>query len=293
MAGTDWTDAGLTSASGLKLDLRYDFVDQNQLRLGRSPVSPDAGHPPPGLEEIQQGTLTNFYTAAVDYAFNRDWGVNVQLPYLIRQHGTLPLDDANTTQIDTSDYHGIGDLRIVGRYQGFLEDSNLGVQVGFKLPTGTIHNRFDTGPDAGEAVDRGLQPGTGTTDLIVGAYTHGTIGSDWDHFEHLQYKVALDSSEQFRPSPQLSLNLGLRYAANPTFIPQVQLNLKWEGREIGAQADYPNSGSRVVDISPGAGVRLTHHLHAYAFLQLPVYQDYTGYQLAPRYTASVGMSYRF
>lgn len=293
MLGTDWSDAGLTTASGLKLDLRYDFIDQNQLREGRSPASPDAASPPAGLEEIQQGTLTNSYTLSSDYALNREWGVNVQLPYLVRQHGTLPLDDSNTTQIDTSDYRGIGDLRIVGRYQGFLEDSSLGLQFGLKLPTGTIHRRFESGPDSGALIDRGLQPGTGTTDLILGAYSHGTFGSDWDHFEQLQYKLALDSREQFRPSPQLNVNVGLRYTANPAFIPQLQLNMKWEGREIGEQADYANSGSRVVDISPGAGLRITHHLHAYGFVQLPVYQDYKGYQLAPRYTASVGISYRF
>jgi hypothetical protein len=254
---------------------------------------PYAANPPAHLEEIQQGTLTNFYTWSTDSAFNPEWGVNLQLPYLLRQHGTLPFDEANTTQIDTSDYHGIGDLRIVGRYQGFLADSRLGVQFGLKLPTGSIHSTFSTGPDVGSIVDRGLQPGTGTTDLITGVYYHDFIGRDWDHFEQLQYKIALDSREQFRPSPQLSMNLGLRYIAHPLFTPQLQFNLKWEGREIGEEGDYFNSGSRVIDISPGAGVRITHELHVYGFLQLPVYQDYKGYQLAPHYTASAGVSYRF
>ena len=291
--GTDWSDTGLTTASGLKVDFRYDFVDQNQLRLGRAPVSPDAANPPSDLEEIQKGTLTNFYTVTADYTFNRDWGINVSLPYLIRLHQTLPLDDGNTTEIDTSDYSGVGDLRIVGRFQGLLEDKRFGLQFGFKLPTGSIHNNFATGPDANAAVDRGLQPGTGTTDLILGAYYHGSLGMNWDHFEQVQWKEPLNSREQFRPSPQIGANLGLRYVASPVFVPQVQLNFKWEGRELGEQADYANSGSRVVYLSPGASVRIAHPVHAYAFVQLPVYQDYTGYQLAPHYTLSAGLNYHF
>ena len=135
--GTDWSDIGLASATGLRLDLRYDFVYQNQLRKGRSPTSPDPLNPPGDVGEIQQGTLTNFYTVTADYAFGRNWGLNLQLPYLIRLHQTLPLDDSNSTQIDTSDYRGIGDLRIVGRYQGFFSDHSLGVQFGLKLPTGS------------------------------------------------------------------------------------------------------------------------------------------------------------
>ncbi len=291
--GTDWSDTGLTMARGLKLDFRYDFVDQNQLRLGRAPVSPDAANPPGDLDEIQQGTLTHFYNLGADYAFNRDWGVNVSLPYLVRLHQTLPLDDGNTTDIDTSDYSGVGDLRIVGRFQGLTEARNVGLQFGLKLPTGAIHQNFATGPDAGAAVDRGLQPGTGTTDLILGAYYHGTLGSDWDHFEQVQWKEPLNSHEQFRPSPQIGVNIGLRYVTTPVFVPQVQLNFKWEGRELGEQADYDNSGSRVVYLSPGASVRIAHPVHAYAFVQVPIYQDYTGYQLAPRYTVSVGLNYHF
>jgi hypothetical protein len=184
-------------------------------------------------------------------------------------------------------------LRIVGRYQGFFEDRHLGVQFGVKLPTGAFHENFRTGPDAGAKLDRGLQAGTGTTDLIVGVYDHAAMNGRWDRFEQLQYKVAVDSREQFRPSPQLNVNLGLRYIASPAFVPQIQLNFKWEGRELGEQADYPNSGSRVVYLSPGASLRLATPLYAYAFVQLPVYQDYTGYQLAPHYTLSTGLSYRF
>jgi hypothetical protein len=289
--GTEWSDAGYTTSTGLKLDLRYDFVDQNQLRRGRSPVDTGGLSTEAIDNEIQTGTLTNYYTLGADYAFSRDWGVNLQAPYFVRLHQTIAEgDDPEQT---TSNYRGIGDVRIVARYQGLFEDHSLGLQFGLKLPTGAIHQRFNGGPEAGEIVDRGLQPGSGTTDLILGVYDYAALSRDWDRFEQLQYRQPLNSREDFRPSPQLTLSLGLRYLGWTRFIPQLQLNAKWEGREIGAQGDYPNSGSRVIYASPGATLQLVKALSAYGFVQLPVYQDYTGYQLAPRYTVSAGLRYAF
>jgi len=291
--GTEWADQNYSAMRGLSLGLRYDFVDQNQLREGRSPVD-TAGLTTGQIgNEIQQGTLTNFYTLSAAYTFNRDWGLDLQLPYLIRQHGTLA--EGDDPQVSGSDYAHIGDLRLVGRYQGFLRDRSLGVQLGLKLPTGPFHDTFSSGPQQGEGVDRGLQTGSGTTDLILGVYHHGSIGRNWDRFEQLQLKQPLGSREQFRPPTQFSVNLGLRYVGNAYVIPQAQLNVKVEGHETGDPevADYPDSGSRVVYVSPGIASKPVKGTSMFGFVQVPVYQDYSGYQLAPRYTLSVGINHRF
>ncbi len=73
-------------------------------------------------------------------------------------------------------------MRVVGRYLGFTEDKSVGVQFGLKLATGSFDNNFIAGPQEGEPFDRGLQPGTGTTDLLVGAFTFGALSRDWDWF---------------------------------------------------------------------------------------------------------------
>ena len=288
--GTEWAGTGYTTATGLRLDLRYDYVDQNALFLGSHNVDKAHYTPADPDQEVQQGTLTRFYTLGADYSINRDWGLNVQLPYLNREHETV--EPAGTPQ-SGSHYDGIGDLRILARYQGFFEDRTFGVQFGIKLPTGAFHNAFNSGPGQGEQVDRGLQPGTGTTDLLLGVYRYSPFARDWDHFEELQLKQALDSREQFRPSTQVTATAGVRYVAYSKVVPQLQLNLKWEGRETGGQADYVNSGSRVAYLSPGATVRVLHSLQAYGFVQVPVYQYYTGLQLAPHFTATAGLSYSF
>jgi hypothetical protein len=38
-------------------------------------------------------------------------------------------------------------------------------------------------------------------------------------------------------------------------------------------------------------VRVAPRVHLYAFVQLPVFSNLSGYQLMPRWTASVGLSY--
>ncbi len=38
---------------------------------------------------------------------------------------------------------------------------------------------------------------------------------------------------------------------------------------------------------------ITHDMQVFAFVQLPLYSDLTGYQLFPHWTASVGASYAF
>lgn len=290
-AGTEWFASAAPRGLGLALDLRYDFVNQNQLRLGRSPVS-TAGLTTADIDnEIQRGTLTNFYTLGADYVFGPHWGLNLQAPFLVRLHETVAEDD--DPRVSATDDRGLGDLRLIGRYQASFDRDAVGVQFGLKLPTGRFHKSFDTGPRTGEALDRGLQLGSGTTDLIVGLYDTGAFGERFDRFEQVQYRVALNSREQFRPSPQAFVNLGLRYRLGETLLPQLQLNFRWEGREIGAQSDYPNSGSRALYLTPGATWRLAPRWNAYGFAQWPLYQDYTGYQLAPRYLLSAGLSYGF
>lgn len=287
--GTEWADQGYSTAKGLRLELRYDFVNQDQLRRGAHSVDP-ASVPLPNEDEIQQGTITSFYTLSAAYAINRDWAVSVSLPYLNRQHSTIAEDEDT---LSTSHTAGVGDARILARWQGLFEDRSLGLQFGVKLPSGAYHSNFVTGPEANAPLDRGLQNGSGTTDLLLGVYQYQAISRDWDRFAQLQLKQPLDSREQFRPSTTVDLSAGVRYVGFATVTPQLQLNARFEGRESGEQADYENSGSRVLYLSPGVSGRLGGGVSAYGFVQVPVWQYFNGYQLAPHYNLSAGLSYAF
>jgi hypothetical protein len=49
----------------------------------------------------------------------------------------------------------------------------------------------------------------------------------------------------------------------------------------------------VVYVSPGLTVRAVQQVYLFGFVQVPVYSKLDGYQLIPRWTATVGLSYAF
>jgi hypothetical protein len=179
------------------------------------------------------------------------------------------------------------------RYQGFTETRSFGVQLGLKLPTGHIDDTFNGGPQAGGPLDRGLQLGTGTTDVLLGVYAFGDLAENWGYFTQAMVQLPLAEKDGFRPGNGLNVNAGVRYTASLTVTPQIQVNLRAEKSETGVNADPENSGATLAYLSPGATFRLNSKLHLSVFVQVPIYQRVTGYQLEPRFLSSVGMHYVF
>ncbi len=133
-------------------------------------------------------------------------------------------------------------------------------------------------------VDTSLQDGTGTTDLIVGAY-YQAVSTNVDAF------VAGPTSAIRRPPahggrglprrqhdlPQLRR---ARYEVNPEIVPQLQVNISHKSADQGALADNPDSAGTVVYLSPGVTGTLGDHVQAFRVLQLPVASHLVEYQLA-------------
>jgi hypothetical protein len=300
---SDWENLQFSYTPGLKLDLRYDYLDQDQLRSGTRAISPASasqivnnGDP----QEVEKDTLNNYLTLGIDYSRNHDWGVNIQIPYIDRKHSTLGTGSDGSSPADEayeSHTRNLGDIKIIGRYQGFTPQCNFGMLYGIKLPTGSF---TETGTSSDPAalgdsapIDRGLQPGTGTTDAIVGLYYSNALSLDWDYFAQALYQKALNSRDQYKPGDGLNLNLGLRYAGFSSFAPQVQLNYRNVQHDVGANADQISTGGTLIYLSPGVTAPIGAQVSMYGFVQVPVYQDVNGVQLAPRYTASVGVRYSF
>lgn len=285
----DWASQGIATRPGLRFDLRFDAFTQDQLRSGTGAVTP-ASLPLPNDQEVQRSTANRNLALTLDWSPSATWGLSLQAPTYWRNHETVAAGDVDPSFSRST---GLGDLRLVGRYQGFLEDFSLGVQVGLKLPTGRFHDTFASGPQAGEPVDRGLQPGTGTTDLLLGLYKYGDLGLAWGWFAQAMLQLPLNSREDFRPGRAVNANAGLRYGGLGPVTPQLQLNVRAEQRESGAAADVANSGATLVYLSPGLTADLGRGVQAYAFVQVPVHQRVNGLQLEPRSSVSVGLHVTF
>jgi hypothetical protein len=288
---------GYSALPGWRVSLEYDYIDQNQLRSGTQAVSGVA----PGTE-LEHDTVNQYVTAGLSYSPTSSWYLLLLMPYVIRSHSTFgEYDPAQPLpELSHSFSSSIGDARFVASYQGFLPTHNLGVQLGVKLPTGQYGTAVDfySGPAAGEPLDASLQPGTGSTDVIVGAYYYQAISQDFDVFVSGQFQAAVKEKldqpgNNYRPGNATTVILGLRYEANPRWVPQVQVNLLHKEPDTGALADVQNTAGNVVYLSPGLTAQLAPPLHLFAFVQLPVYSNLYGTQLFPRWTGSVGLTYAF
>jgi hypothetical protein len=284
---SDWAAQGYQSLPGLQTGVRFEYYNQSVLRSGTGSVDRSL-LPLPNEDEIQQRTLNRNVWLGADYVFDGHWGLGVQLPYYDRSHSTIAPGD---TEISTSHARGLGDLQIVGRYQRHGLRQNWGLQVGLKLPTGRTDQDFAAGPQAGEPLDRGLQLGAGTVNLLAGASWFTRPAPTVGCFAQVLLDQPLNARASFRPSPSLSFNCGARYLNASALTPQVQLNVRWDGRESGANADRGNSGDTLAYLSPGVSADLGRRSQAFVFLQLPVYQRVNGLQITPRWLLTLGLRF--
>src|SRR5690242_1070457 len=109
----DRLSQGLVAQAGTTFTLRYDEVPQTQLRNGRGVV--DRGSIAlPSDEEIERYTHNHYVTATIDHQFAGAWGIDVQIPYIDRPHATIAEE---TTAVSRSHTKGLGDARVIGRWQ--------------------------------------------------------------------------------------------------------------------------------------------------------------------------------
>ena len=315
------TDAatGYSTQSGWRINLDYTYIDQNQLRHGgrRATANQVVDQPAnPALDggEIERSTVNRYINLTAMYRFNMDWGISLIAPYVIRDHSSYgtqlqPYSAAETASDQLSGTHvaGLGDIKLLGSYQGFLPTHNLGLQFGVKLPTGRYGGQaasgdlvghpvtFRNGPALGQSLDTDLQAGTGSTDLIIGGYYYQPVSQDFDAFASAQFQAAVKENlnqpgADYRPGNLTTISAGLRYEAHANWVPQLQLNWSHKMADQGFLADVPDTRGTVLYVSPGLSASLSRNLQMYAFVQVPLYSRLQGYQLFPGWTGTVGVS---
>jgi hypothetical protein len=303
---------GYSVTTGWRVNLEYTYIDQDQLRVGTRTATPaevvnNPSNPALGGGEIEKDTINRYLTLGISYRPTADWNVNLLVPYVERSHTTYgtqlqPYTPAETApdQLSGARVSNLGDVKLLGNYQGLLPAHNLGLQLGIKLPTGQYGTAVDfyDGPNAGNPLDASLQAGTGSTDAIVGAYYYQAVSQNFDVFANGQFQSAVAHKQNqpgndFRPGNSATFGVGLRYEANPRWIPQVQLNLYHKSPDQGALADTTDTVGTVAYLSPGLTAEVTYKLHAYGVVQVPIYSNLDGYQLFPHWTATAGLSYAF
>lgn len=291
LVNTNWSVQGVWNEPGWRFDLRYEYIDQDKLRSGTERVA--IGQIPAHHDEVE--TVNRNWFATLDYGLTPDWGVSVIVPYVDRVHDHIHNHHGEAIPEHWS-FRELGDVRVQGRWQTVLDATSMerasfaGATFGLKLPTG----RTDVANGEGDVAERSLQPGTGTTDLLLGAYYRQAIPatqSSW--FVQWQGQFASNRHDDFRPGNQIGLDAGYRYDATDKLGLMLQANYRYKARDSGAQAEPEDSGGQFLTVSPGLSYAITPTMQVYGYVQVPLWQRVNGVQLTSDWSATAGFSVQF
>jgi hypothetical protein len=278
------TSSMLPTGAGGTVFFGLDYQDQTRNWSGGAAAS-SANN---GDKEIR----TFFWTAGVQYMFNRSWGFQIEVPVWNRTFRTDVNFPSPPQNLQSTTWTGIGDIRIRGIYTGFSEDMSTGVTYGIKLPTG--NNAFDP-----TLVDSDSQIGTGSTDILLGAFHRQALTGDnmWSMFAQAQLDVPVLIQNQYRPGAELDLAAGVHYngwtVGNVQITPIVQAIVSLRGRDSGANAASPvASGYERLILSPGIEVDV-NQFSFYADVEVPVLQSFNGNQLTAPVMFKAIVAYSF
>lgn len=298
---TNW-DEHSASKPGLSIDLREFYSRADELRSGSSRITADTAN----IGEVENlRTINKITTLSADYTADEHWGVMTSIPYVTRDHNHNLGPYTGSAPFGYESFHAqsLGDIKIVGRYRWTLneaEHSGVGIKFGLKLNTGRRNFLMVDNTGATKLPSEvTLQPGNGSTDLILGAFwNQATPGNALSWFAQGTLQSSVKHDEAFRPGNQINLDAGTRYAFSRGLSGLLQLNAQWNATDSGASAALtaagdPSSGGRFVALTPGLIYAITAGTNLYGLLQVPLYQYVNGEQLTASKSVTVGINHRF
>jgi hypothetical protein len=274
------TSSMLPNNAGGMVFIDYAFQDQNQNWSGTSTA--------PASHNDDKEIKTSFTSLNYQYLFNTSWGILMQLPYDFRSFTTAK----DSGKLVTKNWSQLGDIRIKGLYTGFSPDLSAGVDLGVKLPTGSY--TFDS-----NVVDRDTQLGTGSTDILMGGFYrhHVSLRAKLYWFIQTELDLPVATQKHYRPGLELDSAVGLYHSGwnvgRVRISPVAQLIVSERTSDGGGASAHPvASGFQRVLLSPGVEVDV-HPLKFYADAEVPVFQNFTGNQVAAPVLFKATVAYQF
>ncbi len=257
----------------------YDFMDQTRNWSGTKSA--------PAADNTDKEIKTEFFNVGAQYMFSCGWGVMVEAPVWDRDFRT----DVGGGTIDGFHSTALGDIRLSAVYSGFSKAMTTGVTFGLKLPTGDYR---------APGFDRDTQIGSGSTDLLLGAYHVGTLNRDesLSYFLNGQVEAPFASVGGYRPGATLDGAVGVIYHApgyedaKVRIAPVLQLIGSARAHDTGPAANPQNSGYQRLMVSPGLEAQ-TGRWRLYGDVEVPIYQKVRGDQLTAPELVKVVVSRTF
>jgi hypothetical protein len=203
---------------------------------------------------------------------NQDWSLMGEIPVTNRAFRTTD-PGALTTFNATS----LGDLRLMGVYTGLSKDMSTGLIAGVRLPTGDFR---------AAGFDRDVEIGSGSTDLLLGAYHSGAIAKSetWSYLVQAMADVPVAGQGGYMPGDEVDASAAVTYGgwSSPDgklkLEPLLQLIGSLRAPDHGPAANPDNTGYQRLLISPGLQLD-AGNWKLYGDVEFPVAQYVKGNQI--------------
>jgi hypothetical protein len=276
----------------LRLTLTYEYINQDQIYVGTKPSY--IGALPSHHDEIQ--TLNQRNILSIQYGITDAFAIGFEIPFIHRKHSHI-----SEGEIETFNFSGLGDVILTGQYAFLLPSDELApylsFQVGLKLPSGVT----DATNTKGEEAEITIQPGTGSTDLILGLNYRQTIfilPTLSGEFSTLPiifgtfYQINGKGKNDYRIGNTLLAHFGTSYQfiKQAGFLLQVNAMIRDYDDVSSTEEFRQNTGGIWIFVSPGLNLKLSDEIYAYAYVQIPVYRNLHGIQQTSKMNFQFGLS---
>jgi hypothetical protein len=285
------------------LDFGYQFVEQDRMWQGEHEISSEdalaeeggAGH------VLEQLTRTNSYLVTARAGISNRLALTATLPWIDRIH-THTLEH-HTGYFIPSTWHitGVGDAIVLAYWTAYAAANPMHgaliTQLGVKLPTGVRHAEEVNG----EEPEPTAMPGTGSTDLLVGAqYNHPLRVRTLDHLV-ARAPLSLSVNARFNGRGTDGYQVGdevlTTLAGGYPVTRRIQLLMQittthHQPDDVGNTDANPHStGSFAALAAPGLQAEILPGVSAFGYYQFRLYQHTNGPQLVAPYHLSFGIGY--
>jgi len=278
------TSDALPSGTGGTAFLDFAYQDQDRNWTGDSAA--------PAAENPDKDIRTTFLSAGFQEVLSPSWSCRLDVPYEYRHFETT--GGATGSDLVSLNFSGFGDVRLQATYTGFDPGLTTGVSFGLKLPTGTF-----TQNDAYGDIDRDTELGSGSTDLLLGAFRRFGLDAayDWNAYVQGLLDVPVLTQDGYRPGMEFDAAFGVYYSGwslgrlhlTPTGL--VKAAVRSSDGGPGASQPVASGFERLI-LAPGLGLAAGQS-KLYADVEVPVLQHFTGEQLASSVLFRVEVSYAF
>ena len=261
------------------------------------------------LDEHQEiRTITQTYTLNLNYGVTDRFGLEVNIPFLNRQHGHIDgLGEEGVNgggELSQFSDNGLGDMTITAKYN-VLPTLRSMVVTGFgvQVPTGK-HEQTESN---GHVIESPTQLGRGQVGLIGTLYqTYELIPHKLNQTAFASYRHTFRNNQGYQFGDEYLFNVGLNYMAQPWLTLMGQFNYRYLVHDnisasleaaappgtpggvspTGIDSDIkdrrvPNTGSTFLAFTPGFQIGLdqlvdspmTRMASLYFYSQIPVARD--------------------